>query len=124
MSWMNILVLCMVAGPMEDEPVVKTMKQETFDAESAQRAMVVDFYADWCPPCRELAPLFEEVAEELKGQVAFGKVNIAEGQDLFHRFDVTRLPTLVLLKDGKEVRRLVGLHDRAALLEFATSGES
>lgn len=101
---------------------LKHLTEQNFIAESAQGALVIDFYADWCGPCRALAPLLKELAHELKGQVAFAKVNTDNEQALATRFHITSLPTLILLRDGKEMKRLIGLQDRATLKKFATNG--
>lgn len=82
---------------------------------------LIDFYADWCGPCRMLKPVLEEVAETLKGKATFGKVDIEKNQKIASSVNVTSIPTLVLYKDGKEVDRLVGLRDKDALTEFVSA---
>lgn len=69
--------------------------------------VVVDFYATWCNPCKMLAPVFEEVSNEVEG-VAFGKVNIDENMELTVKYNITTVPTVLVLKDGIEVDRTVG----------------
>jgi thioredoxin 1 len=71
--------------------------------------VIVDFYADWCGPCKMLAPIFEELAEEYKEKVKFVKVNTEGNEDLANEYDVKGIPCLVLIKEGKEVDRIVGL---------------
>lgn len=68
---------------------------------------VVDFWADWCGPCKKLAPRYEEVSEEVEG-VQFGKVDMEEHGDIGTQFGVRALPTLLILKDGEEVARTSG----------------
>ncbi len=79
--------------------------------------VLVDYYAVTCGPCRLLAPTLEEVADELKGQVAVYKVDALANTDLAQRFRITALPTVSVFKEGREVARLVGLQNRERLLE-------
>lgn len=79
--------------------------------------VVVDFYAEWCGPCRLLAPTLVEVADELNGKVAVYKVDAPANTDLAQRFRITALPTISVFKQGHEIARLVGLQSRARLLE-------
>ena len=70
--------------------------------------MLVDFWAPWCGPCRIVSPIVEELAEELKGKVVFGKLNVDENQRTAAEFQIFSIPTLVLLKNGVEVDRIIG----------------
>lgn len=81
--------------------------------------VVVDFYATWCNPCKMLAPVFEQVSNEVEG-VTFGKVNIDENMELTVKYNVTTVPTIVLLKDGVEVDRIVGFVPKEKLISMAT----
>lgn len=78
---------------------------------------VVDFYSESCGPCRLLAPILEDVASELHGQVAVFKVDAIERSELTTRFGIAALPTVVLFREGQEVARLVGLHNKQRLLD-------
>jgi len=75
--------------------------------QSSDEYWVVDYWAEWCGPCKKLAPVFEEVSEEMD-DVQFGKVDMEEEQDLGTKFGVRALPTLLILKDGEEVARTSG----------------
>jgi len=70
--------------------------------------MVVDFWAPWCGPCLIMAPVFEELAEEYEGKVAFGKLNVDENPQTAGRFGILGIPTLLIMKNGEEVDRIVG----------------
>lgn len=92
--------------------------KETFGSVRAPGVTaLVDFYADWCGPCKMLAPLIEELAGELT-DVKVGKVNVDENPDLAAEFGVMSIPTVVVLRDGKEVQRTVGFTSKAKLLSM------
>lgn len=82
----------------------QNFRQEVLEKEGIT---LVDFWASWCGPCRMLSPVVDEVAEELDG-IKVGKVNVDEQQELAREFQIMSIPTLVVLKDGKEVKRSLG----------------
>lgn len=81
--------------------------------------VLVDFYADWCPPCRRLAPLLEKLSEELDGQLKIVKLNV-DNSTLASKFGVMNIPTMILFKDGQEVNRMVGNQSKSRLLKELT----
>ena len=83
--------------------------QETFDAALAEgKLMMVDFWAEWCGPCRMLAPMVDKLAAQYEGKAVVGKVNVDEEQELAIRYGVMSIPTVIFFKDGKEIDRKVG----------------
>ena len=76
--------------------------------EKDQSPILVDFWAEWCPPCRALAPVIEELAQEYQGKVRFAKLNVDEARDTAMRFGIRSIPTLILFKDGKKINELNG----------------
>ena len=93
------------------------IKTETFAQEVEQSAtpVVVDFYAEWCGPCKTIAPVLESLATELDGKVKIVKVNVDEQQDLAMRFGVQSIPNLLFFKNGEVVDQVVGFAGRDAL---------
>lgn len=91
------------------------LNDENFDAETSSGVVLVDFYADWCGPCKMIAPIIEELAGEMKGRAKVAKLDIETAQNVTAKFQVTSIPTIILLVDGHEVNRVVGVRDKAAL---------
>lgn len=80
--------------------------------------VLVDLWADWCGPCRMLAPVIEELSEELKGKVIVGKLNIDEYTEFAIGLGVMSIPTLILFKDGEEVGRMIGVQPKQMILNM------
>ena len=80
------------------------------------KKVLVDFYADWCGPCKMMAPVIEELAEELQGKAKVGKINVDESTDTATQYDVMSIPTIIIFKNGKEVKRFIGVRDKQELL--------
>ena len=93
------------------------LTQENFDKTiNDTETALVDFWAPWCGPCKMLGPVFEEAEKEVNGKAVLAKVNVDEQQDLAVRFGVTSIPTLILFKNGKEVKRSLGFIDKDKIL--------
>lgn len=97
---------------------VELVNDENFASKVSAGVSLVDFYADWCGPCRMLTPVVHEVAEQLSGKAKFVKIDVDASQKVAAQFQVMSIPTLVLIKNGQEVGRLVGLRDAKTIKKF------
>lgn len=95
---------------------VLKVTSENFEEEvlKSDKPVLVDFYADWCGPCKMLSPIVDEVAKEIS-EVKVVKVNVDEAQNIAMQYQVMSIPTLVVIKEGKEVKRSVGLIDKSEI---------
>lgn len=100
----------------------KLLTEENFEQGIQSGVTLVDFYADWCGPCRMLTPILEKVAKEVEGKASIAKIDIEKAQKTASVYQVTSIPTLILYRDGKEVGRLVGLRDEEAIKDFVLAG--
>lgn len=94
---------------------VKDLTDGTFKDVVSTGVTLVDFWAPWCPPCRMQGPIVEQLAESYDGKAVIAKVNVDEEGVAAQQFGVSNIPTLVIMKDGKEVKRFVGLRQQEEL---------
>jgi len=101
--------------------VIQHFTDKNFDAQIGSGVVLVDFHANWCGPCRMLAPLLEQVAKKLQGKARIGKVDIDSAQEIASFFQITSVPTMILFKEGKEVNRLIGIKSAEEIEKFIIS---
>ena len=102
---------------VDDNDNILTLTDKNFNHQTKNKLILVDFWASWCAPCRMMAPVLNEVANELTGNSHVGKVNIEQYQSLAQKFQVRNIPTLILLRNGIEVNRFVGIKNKEFLLQ-------
>ncbi len=90
---------------------------------NSDKPVLLDFYADWCGPCKMLAPVVHEIAEENAGTIKVGKINVDEQMELAMRFQVSSIPMLVVFKNGKAVARSVGYRPKAEIAAMVESAK-
>ncbi len=100
---------------------VLKISSENYEEEvlKADKPVIIDFYADWCGPCRMMSPIIDEIAEEKKDCIKVGKVNVDENQDLAMKYGVMSIPTIVIIKNGKVERTFVGVREKSEILGAA-----
>ena len=93
------------------------LNKDNFEQSISNGVALVDFWAEWCGPCKMQLPIIEEFSGEMEGKATIGKVNVDEELELAQSFGIQSIPTLILFKDGKPVKKLVGLHSKESLYE-------
>ena len=98
---------------------ISELSDTTFDEliGSAESPVLVDFWAEWCGPCKMIAPILEEIAVEKGDALTIAKLNVDEAPDIARRFEVMSIPTMILFKDGAEAKRIIGAKPKQALLD-------
>lgn len=101
-----------------DHKEILTLTPKNFQQQLKGKTVLIDFWAAWCAPCRMMAPVLNEVAEELSGdEQRVGKVDIEQYQSLAVKYNVRSIPTMILFKNGVEVNRFVGIKNKSFLLK-------
>lgn len=108
---------CKTPMPVDVRPMIVTDATFLAEVERSPIPVLVDMWAAWCGPCQRIAPLLDELAAEWVGRVRFAKLNVDENPITAGRFQVRSIPTLLLLKGGREVDRLVGLQSKSAIAQ-------
>ena len=107
---------CKTALPLTATPITVTDATFAVEVEQSPVPVLLDFWAPWCGPCRMVAPILDELAAEKSGAVRVAKLNVDENPTTASRFNVRSIPTLLIIKNSREIDRLVGVHPKAELL--------
>lgn len=105
------------APKVADSDKILTLTDKNFNQQTKGKIVLVDFWAEWCAPCRMMAPILNEIAEEIPEGFKVGKINIETYKTMAQRFSVRNIPTLILFKDGKEINRFVGVKTKEYLFK-------
>jgi thioredoxin 1 len=97
---------------------IKMITEDAFESTIKTGVTLVDFYADWCGPCKMITPHLETVAKELEGKASIIKIDVDKAQRVASTYQVTSIPTLILFHNGKEVDRIVGVRNAKDIKEF------
>ena len=99
---------------------ITVVSNDTFenDVLNSDQPVLVDFWAEWCGPCRMIAPVLEQLAESMDGKVQIAKLNVDENQEVASNYQVSSIPTLILFKDGQVADRVMGALPKATLEQF------
>lgn len=95
---------------------IKELTESNFNTSIKKGLVLVDFYADWCRPCKMMQPILEDVATEYNSQITITKINIDNNKNISSKYNVTGIPCMILFENGKEVKRIVGYHDKIQFL--------
>lgn len=92
---------------------------ENFENEviKSEKKVIVDFYAEWCGPCKIMSPIIDEIAEELGDKVKVGKVNSDENIDLAEKFEIMSIPTIMIFENGEVIKTFIGVTDKTTIIE-------
>lgn len=104
---------------------MKAITDSQFESEvlKAKGLVLVDFWAEWCGPCRQLIPVLEEVSKEMDGKVKICKMNVDESPNTAAQFGIRSIPTMFLFKDGKQIDMKVGLNSKATLTSWIEANQ-
>ena len=98
---------------------VLKITSENYEEEvlKSDKPVLIDFYADWCGPCRMMSPIIDEIAEEMEGKIKVGKINVDDNQELAMEYGVMSIPTIVVIKNGQVEKTFVGVRDKDEIKE-------
>jgi len=99
-----------------DSELIEHLTAQNFANKTKKGVVLVDFWADWCMPCKMMAPVLNDVAEATDGQATIYKLNVDEQQQVAAQYGIRSIPTMILFKDGKEVERIIGVKSKEAVI--------
>lgn len=105
------------------EKMIKELTKEIFEKEviKSLNPVIVDFYADWCGPCKMISPILEKLSRDFQGKISFFKINIDNNEEIASKYEVMSIPTLIIFKDGKEINRVVGAQGEEQLKKILSA---
>jgi thioredoxin 1 len=101
---------------VEDSHLIEQLTEQNFNNKIKKGVVLVDFWADWCMPCKMMAPILNEVAESADGEAVLYKLNVDEQRQVAARYGIRNIPTIIVFRDGKEVERIVGMKTKEVLI--------
>jgi len=104
------------APAVADSELIEHLTAQNFAHKTKNGIVLVDFWADWCMPCKMMAPILNEVAEATEGSATIYKLNVDEQQQVAAQYGIRSIPTMILFKDGKEVERIIGVKSKEAVI--------
>lgn len=111
------------APAVADSELIEHLTAQNFTHKTKRGIVLVDFWADWCMPCKMMAPILNEVAEATEGSALIYKLNVDEQQQVAAQYGIRNIPTMILFKDGKEVERIIGVKSKEAVLASITKAQ-
>ena len=98
--------------------MVNVFNEDNFENEvlKSNVPVIIDFYADWCGPCKMMSPIVDEIAEELKEKVKVGKINSDDNMNLAEKYGIMSIPTILVIKEGNVVKTFVGVTDKTTII--------
>ena len=99
---------------------VLKLEEKNFEEEvlKAEGKVLVDFYADWCEPCKMMSPIIDEISEEMKDNLKVGKINVDENQELAIKYNVMSIPTIMIFENGNLIKTFVGVTNKDDILSY------
>ena len=101
---------------VENSELIEHLTSQNFAHKTKSGVVLVDFWADWCMPCKMMAPILNEVAEATEGTATIYKLNVDEQQQVAAQYGIRSIPTMILFKDGKEMERIIGVKSKEAVI--------
>jgi len=104
------------APAVENSELIEHLTAQNFAHKTKNGVVLVDFWADWCMPCKMMAPILNEVAVATEGTATIYKLNVDEQQQVAAQYGIRSIPTMILFKDGKEIERIIGVKSKEAVI--------